>query len=129
MLETTRQRKPRSEWRSGMTTDKLIAELDARLHIPGMANVWVQPIRNRIDMLSTGIKTPVGIKIGGSDLAILEKLGQEVERIIKKVPGSNYVIAERVTGGRYIDVKIDRLAAARYGLSIDDVQMIVTSAI
>ena len=112
MLETTIQFKPRDEWRAGMTPEKLVKELDARLKIPGMANVWVQPIRNRIDMLSTGIKSPVGIKIGGADLATLEKLGEEVERLMKKVPGASSVIAERVTGGRYIDVKIDRLKIA-----------------
>ena len=129
MLETTIQFKPRDEWRAGMTPEKLVKELDARLKIPGMANVWVQPIRNRIDMLSTGIKSPVGIKIGGADLATLEKLGEEVERIMKTVPGVGSVIAERVTGGRYIDVKIDRLKIARYGLNIDDVQMLVSTAI
>lgn len=129
MLETTIQFKPRSEWRPGMTTEKLIEELDERLKIPGMANVWVQPIRNRIDMLSTGIKSPVGIKIGGADLATLEKLGIEVERLMKKVPGMSSVVSERVTGGRYIDVDIDRLASARYGLSIADVQSVVSTAI
>ncbi len=129
MLETTIQFKPREEWRAGMTPEKLVEELDAKLKIPGMANVWVQPIRNRIDMLSTGIKSPVGIKIGGADLATLEKIGQEVERLMKKVPGASSVIAERVTGGRYIDVKIDRLKIARYGLNIDDVQMLVSTAI
>lgn len=129
MLETTIQFKPRAEWRAGMTPEKLVKELDARLKIPGMANVWVQPIRNRIDMLSTGIKSPVGIKIGGADLATLEKLGEEVERLMKKIPGASSVIAERVTGGRYIDVKIDRLKIARYGLNIDDVQMLVSTAI
>ena len=129
MLETTIQFKPRSEWRDGMTTDKLIKELDSRLKIPGMANVWVQPIRNRIDMLSTGIKSPVGIKIGGPDLATLEKLGEEVERIMKKVPGASSVIAERVTGGRYIDIRVDRLKAARYGLNIAEVQELISMAI
>ena len=129
MLETTIQFKPRDEWRAGMTPEKLVKELDARLKIPGMANVWVQPIRNRIDMLSTGIKSPVGIKIGGADLATLEKLGEEVERLMKQVPGASSVIAERVTGGRYIDVKIDRLKIARYGLNIDDVQLLVSTAI
>jgi len=129
MLETTIQLKPKSEWRPGMTMDKLIAELDAKLKIPGMANVWVQPIRNRIDMLSTGIKSPVGIKISGPDLATLEKLGEEAERIVKQVPGASSVIAERVTVGRYVDVKIDRLHAARYGLSIADVQATVSTAI
>ena len=129
MLETTIQLKPRSEWRPGMTPEKLIAELDGRVKIPGMANVWVQPIRNRIDMLSTGIKSPVGIKIAGPDLATLEKLGVEVERIMKKVPGASSAISERVTGGRYIDVRIDRLQAARYGLSIADIQALVSTAI
>src|SRR5690606_7786223 len=122
MLETTIQLKPKEEWRPGMTIDQIIAELDARLQIPGMANVWVQPIRNRIDMLATGIKSPVGIKIAGADLAILERLGQEIERLLKAVPGASSVIAERLTGGRYIDVRIDRIAAARYGLSIEAVQ-------
>ena len=129
MLETTIQFKPKSEWRAGMTTEKLIAELDAKLKIPGMANVWVQPIRNRIDMLSTGIKSPVGIKISGADLATLEKLGSEVERIMKTVPGVGSVIAERVTGGRYIDLKIDRLKIARYGLNIAEVQSFIATAI
>jgi len=129
MLETTIQLKPRDEWRTGMTPEKLVKELDSRLKIPGMANVWVQPIRNRIDMLSTGIKSPVGIKIGGADLNTLEKLGQEVERIMKTVPGASSVIAERVTGGRYIDIKIDRLKIARYGLNIDDVQLLISTAI
>ena len=129
MLETTIQFKPKSEWRAGMTTDKLIKELDARLKIPGMANVWVQPIRNRIDMLSTGIKSPIGIKIGGADLATLEKLGQEVQRIMKKVPSASSVIAERVTGGRYIDININRLNAARYGLNIAEVQSTISMAI
>lgn len=129
MLETTIQLKPRDEWRAGMTREKLVKELDSKLKIPGMANVWVQPIRNRIDMLSTGIKTPVGIKIGGADLTTLAKLGEEVERLMKKVPGTSSVIAERVTGGRYIDVKIDRLKIARYGLNIDDVQLLISSAI
>ena len=129
MLETTIQLKPRDEWRPGMTPEKLVEELDARLKIPGMANVWVQPIRNRIDMLSTGIKSPVGIKIGGADLDTLEKIGQEVERLMKKVPGASSVIAERVTGGRYIDIKIDRLKIARYGLNIEDVQSLISTAI
>ncbi|MDP1680812.1 MAG: efflux RND transporter permease subunit [Burkholderiales bacterium] len=129
MLETTIQFKPQNEWRPGMTMDKLIEELDARLKIPGMANIWVQPIRNRIDMLATGIKSPVGIKIAGADLATLEKLGQAVERSVKQVPGATSVIAERVTGGRYIDLKIDRLQAARYGLNILEVQDLVATAI
>lgn len=129
MLETTIQFKPRSEWRAGMTPEKLIQELDARLNIPGMANVWVQPIRNRIDMLSTGIKSPVGIKLAGTDLATLEKLGQAVERLMKTVPGVGSVIAERATGGRYLDVRIHRLKAARYGLNIAEINRLVASAI
>ncbi|MDO8418273.1 MAG: efflux RND transporter permease subunit [Agitococcus sp.] len=129
MLETTIQLKPRSEWRAGMTPEKLIKELDARLQVPGMANVWVQPIRNRIDMLATGIKSPVGIKLSGSDLATLEKLGQEVERLVKQIPGASSVIAERVTGGRYVDIHIDRLQAARYGLNIQEVQDFIATAV
>lgn len=125
MLETTIQLKPRAEWRDGMTTQRLIEELDRVLDVPGLANVWVQPIRNRVDMLATGIKSPVGIKISGNDLATLEKLGQLVEHVVKSVPGASSVIADRVTGGRYIDVKIDRLAAARHGLSIEDVQQFI----
>ena len=129
MFETTIQFRPYSEWRDGMTTQKLIEELDARVKVPGLANVWVQPIRNRIDMLATGIKSPVGIKISGGDLATLEKLGQQVEQVVRTVPGASSVIADRVTGGRYVDVKIDRLAAARYGLSIQDVQQLIASGI
>lgn len=129
MFETTIQFKPKSEWRDGMTTEKLIEELDARVRVPGLANVWVQPIRNRIDMLATGIKSPVGIKISGGDLATLEKLGQQVEQVLKSVPGASSVVADRVTGGRYVDVKIDRFAAARYGLSIEDVQQLIASGI
>ena len=129
MLETTIQLNPRSEWRKGMTPEKLVEELNSKLKIPGMANVWVQPIRNRIDMLSTGIKSPVGIKIAGPDLTTLEKLGGEVERIMKKVPGAGSVIAERVTGGRYIDVKIDRMKIARYGLNIEEVQSFISTAV
>ena len=129
MLETTIQLKPRSEWREGMTLEKLIKELDALVQVTGMANVWVQPIRNRIDMLATGIKTPVGIKLSGADLATLEKLGQEVERIVKPIQGASSVIAERVTGGRYVDINIDRLQAARYGLSIQEVQGFIAAAV
>ena len=129
MLETTIQLKPRSEWREGMTLEKLIKELDALVQVTGMANVWVQPIRNRIDMLATSIKSPVGIKLSGADLATLEKLGQEVERIVKPIQGASSVIAERVTGGRYVDVNIDRLQAARYGLSIQEVQGFIAAAV
>jgi copper/silver efflux system protein len=129
MFETSVKLKPRDQWRPGMTADKIVDELDARLKIPGMANVWVQPIRNRIDMLATGIKSPVGIKISGTDLKVLEALGREVERIVKTVPGATSVIAERITGGRYIDVSIDRVVAARYGLAVDDIQRMIETAI
>jgi Cu(I)/Ag(I) efflux system membrane protein CusA/SilA len=129
MFETTIQFKPRSQWRSGMTTQKLIEELDARIRLPGLANVWVQPIRNRIDMLATGIKSPIGIKLSGGDLATLEKLGRRIEEVVKAVPGASSVIADRVTGGRYVDVKIDRLAAARYGLSIEEIQQVIAFGI
>jgi Cu(I)/Ag(I) efflux system membrane protein CusA/SilA len=129
MVETTIQLKPRAQWRPGMTTAKLIEELDAALHIPGMANVWVQPIRNRIDMLATGIKSPVGIKVAGPDLATLEKVGAEIERVVKQVPGTTSAFAERLTGGRYIDMRIDRLAAARLGLSVQEIQETIAFAI
>jgi Cu(I)/Ag(I) efflux system membrane protein CusA/SilA len=129
MVETTIMLKPHGEWRDGMTTDKLIEKMDAALKIPGMGNVWVQPIRNRIDMLATGIKSPVGIKIAGPDLKVIEKVGAQIEGIVKKVPGTVSAFSERVSGGRYIDVRPKRLAAARYGLSIADVQDVVSLAI
>jgi Cu(I)/Ag(I) efflux system membrane protein CusA/SilA len=122
MFETTIQLKPKSEWREGMTTEKLIAELDARVKVPGLANVFVPPIRNRIDMLATGIKSPVGIKVTGPDLATLDRLGAKIAQQVKAVPGTSSAIADRILGGRYIDIQVDRLAAARYGLSIEDVQ-------
>lgn len=129
MVETTVMLKPRSEWRDGMTTEKLIEEMDAALKIPGMGNVWVQPIRNRIDMLATGIKSPVGIKIAGPDLAVIERIGAQIENVVKQVPGTVSAFSERVSGGRYIEVVPDRIAAARYGMSIADVQRIVALAI
>ncbi len=129
MIETTVQLKPKAEWRAGLTTEKLIEEMDAALKIPGMGNVWVNPIRNRIDMLATGIKSPVGIKIAGPDLAVIERLGAEVERAVKDIPGTSSAFSERVSGGRYIDIEPDRIAAARLGLSIADVQRIVALAI
>ncbi|HEY1143045.1 MAG TPA: CusA/CzcA family heavy metal efflux RND transporter [Sphingomicrobium sp.] len=122
MFETTIQLKPKSEWRPGMTTDKLIAELDSKLKIPGLANVFVQPIRNRIDMLATGIKTPVGVKITGPDLATLQALGGMVADAVKPIPGTTSAVADRIMAGRYVSIDIDRMAAARYGLSIDKVQ-------
>ena len=129
MFETTVRFKPRSEWPNGKTQDQLIEEMNAALQIPGLSNLWVQPIRNRIDMLSTGIKSPVGIKIAGPDLKIIEKLGEQVEATVKQVPGTRSAYAERVQGGRYIEVRIDRVRAARFGLSLADVQQVVALAI
>ncbi|MEP7069749.1 MAG: efflux RND transporter permease subunit [Usitatibacter sp.] len=129
MFETTIQFKPRDQWRAGMTTDKLVEELDKAVKIPGLANIWVPPIRNRIDMLATGIKSPVGIKVAGPSLAELDRIAGEIERVVKHTPGVSSALAERLTGGRYIDVKIDRDRAARYGLNIADVQSLVAAAI
>ncbi|MEA3106732.1 MAG: copper/silver efflux system protein [Gammaproteobacteria bacterium] len=129
MFETTIRFKPRSEWPMGKSEDQLIEEMNAALQIPGLSNLWVQPIRNRIDMLSTGIKSPVGIKIAGPDLRVIEKLGEQVEATIKGVPGTRSAYAERVQGGRYIEVRIDRVRAARFGLSLADVQQVVALAI
>ncbi|MBS1210255.1 MAG: cation transporter [Proteobacteria bacterium] len=129
MFETTIQFKPKSEWRPGMTTGKLIEELDRVVKVPGLANIWVPPIRNRIDMLATGIKSPVGIKVGGASLAEIERLTTQIERVVKEVPGVSSALAERLTGGRYIDVNIDRDAAARFGMNIADVQSVVSAAI
>ncbi|MFT5537946.1 MAG: Cu(I)/Ag(I) efflux system membrane protein CusA/SilA [Parasphingorhabdus sp.] len=129
MFETTIQFKPQDQWREGMTADKLVEELDRVVRVPGLANVWVPPIRNRIDMLATGIKSPIGVKVSGENLAELERIALQVESVAKKVPGVSSALAERLTGGRYIDVDIDRMAAARYGLNIADVQQIVSGAI
>jgi Cu(I)/Ag(I) efflux system membrane protein CusA/SilA len=129
MMETTLVLKPKSQWRPGLTTEGLIEEMDAALKIPGMANVWVQPIRNRIDMLATGIKSPVGIKIAGPDLAVIERIGRDIESVVKTVPGTVSAFAERVSGGRYIEIVPDRGKIARYGLSIAEVQRIVSIAI
>ena len=129
MFETAIQFKPKSEWRPGMTPDKLVAELDRVVRVPGLSNIWVPPIRNRIDMLATGIKSPVGIKVSGPDLAEIDRVTGEIERAVKPVAGVNSALAERLTGGRYLDIKIDRDRAARYGLNIADVQEVVTSAI
>lgn len=129
MFETTIQLKPRDQWRAGMTPDKLVEELDRIVKVPGLSNVWVPPIRNRIDMLATGIKSPVGVKIAGTDLKVIDRITGEIERAVKKVPGVSSALAERLNGGRYIDVRIDRDNAARYGLNIADVQSVVSSAI
>ena len=129
MFETTIQLKPREQWRAGMTPEKIVEELDRIVQVPGLANIWVPPIRNRIDMLATGIKSPVGVKVGGASLEEVDRLAAEVERIVKSVPGVSSALAERLSGGRYIDVKIDRDRAARYGLNIADVQSVVAGAI
>ncbi|MDO9619050.1 MAG: efflux RND transporter permease subunit [Pseudomonas sp.] len=129
MFETTIQFKPREQWRPGMTAAKLVEELDRAVQIPGLANLWIPPIRNRIDMLATGIKSPIGIKVAGSDLAQIDAVTQAVERVARTVPGVSSALAERLTGGRYIDIDIDRVAAARYGLNIAEVQALVAGAI
>ncbi len=129
MFETTIQFKPRDQWRPGMTSDMLIEELDRTVKVPGLANIWVPPIRNRIDMLATGIKSPVGVKVAGTSLQEIDRITGDIERVVKQVPGVSSALAERLSGGRYIDVNIDRDAAARYGLNISDVQSIVSAAI
>ncbi|MFD1216836.1 efflux RND transporter permease subunit [Microbulbifer celer] len=129
MVETIIRFKPRDQWREGMTPEKLRAELDAAVQLPGVTNAWVMPIKTRIDMLATGIKTPVGIKIAGADLHQIEKIGTRLEGLLPEVPGTASVFAERVEGGRYIDIDIDRTAAARYGLNIQDVQTVVDTAV
>ena len=129
MFETTIQFKPREQWRAGMTPDKLVDELDRLVRVPGLANIWVPPIRNRIDMLATGIKSPVGVKVAGTDLVEIDRLTGEIERALKNVQGVSSALAERLTGGRYVDVDIRRDAAARFGLNIADVQSVITSAV
>ena len=129
MVNTTVLLKPRDQWRPGMTFESLQAEMDASLQFPGFPNVWTQPIRNRLDMLLTGIKTPVGIKIFGADLNVIQGLGQQVERILQQVPGTRSVYAERVSQGYFTDIRIDRQAIARHGLTIEDVQDVIQSAL
>jgi Cu(I)/Ag(I) efflux system membrane protein CusA/SilA len=129
MFETTIQFKPKDQWRPGLTQDQLVEELDRTVRVPGLANIWVPPIRNRIDMLATGIKSAVGVKVAGNDLPTIDKITGEIERALKDVPGVSSALAERITGGRYVDVTIQRDAAARYGLNIADVQSVITSAV
>jgi len=129
MIETTIMLKPVEEWRPGMTIHKLIAELDRVVRLPGVTNAWTMPIKTRIDMLATGIKTPVGIKVSGPKLEVLQKLGEQIEAILKDVPGTLSVYAERVVGGNYLDFDIDRREIARYGLTVGDVQDVIQSAI
>jgi Cu(I)/Ag(I) efflux system membrane protein CusA/SilA len=129
MGETTVVLKPESEWRRGMTWEKLVDEMDKKLRLPGVANAWTMPIKNRIDMLSTGIRTPIGIKIFGPDLSKIEEIGKNLEATLQMIPGTRTVYAERVTGGYYLDFELKREEIARYGLVLDDVQMIIESAI
>ncbi len=129
MIETTIRLKPRDEWREGVTMDSLKAELDALVQVPGMSNVWIMPIKNRLDMLATGIKTPVGIKVAGPDLDVIAEIGTQIEKILKPVEGTASVYAERVSGGRFIDVEINRKAAARFNLNVSDIQNIIRTAV
>jgi Cu(I)/Ag(I) efflux system membrane protein CusA/SilA len=129
MFETTIQFKPREQWRAGMTPDKLVDELDRAVKVPGLSNIWVPPIRNRIDMLATGIKSPVGVKVAGPDLKQIDRITGQIERAIRNVPGVSSALAERLNGGRYVDIRIDRDAASRFGMNIGDVQSIVSAAI
>ena len=129
MFETTIRFKPREQWRAGMTPEKLIDELDRAVQVPGLTNIWIPPIRNRIDMLATGIKSPIGVKIAGANLEEIDRVSQQVEAVARTVPGVSSALAERLVGGRYVDIDIDRRDAARYGLNIADVQSIVSSAI
>lgn len=129
MFETTIQFKPKNEWRSGMTIQKIRAELASRLKLPGLSNTWVMPIRTRIDMLATGIKTPVGVKIAGPDLNVIQSIGEQIENVLRKIPGTTSAFAERVASAHYIQIDVDRLRAARYGLNIEDIQDIVEIAV
>lgn len=129
MLETTIRFKPHDQWRPGMTMDKLVEELDARVKVPGIANVWVPPIRNRLDMLATGIKSPVGIKVNGSRIEDIERIAGEIEQLVKSVPGVTSALAERLAGGRYVDIVIDRRKAARYGVSVSELQSMIATLV
>jgi Cu(I)/Ag(I) efflux system membrane protein CusA/SilA len=129
MIETTIQFKPRSDWRPGMTPDKLVEELDRTVRVPGLSNIWVPPIRNRIDMLATGIKSPIGIKVAGAGLAEVNRVTRAIERSVKDVPGVTSALAERLEGGRYLDVTIDRAAAARYGLNVTEIQDVIGATV
>ena len=129
MFETTIVLKPEEEWREGLTWDDLIREMDEAIRFPGVPNSWTMPIKGRIDMLATGIRTPVGIKIFGPDLAELERLGKEVEDAVAMVPGTRSAVSERPLGGSYLNIEIDRDAAARYGVNIRDANMVIAAAI
>jgi len=129
MIETTIQLEPKSQWRAGMTTERLIDELDRVVKFPGLTNAWVMPIKTRIDMISTGIKTPLGIKVTGQNLVHIQRIGEEIEKLVKDIPGARSVFSERVAGGRYIDIEINRRTAARLGLNIADVQEVISKAV
>jgi copper/silver efflux system protein len=129
MFETVINLKPQEDWRPGMTTDKLIAEMDKALQFPGVANSWTMPIKARIDMLSTGIRTPIGIKVFGKNLDEMERLAEEIEAVIRKVPGTSSAFAERITGGYYLNIEPDRMALARYGLTVGEVQDVIATAL
>lgn len=129
MMETTITLKPETEWRKGMTIEKLVTELDKAIRFPGLTNAWTMPIKTRVDMLSTGIKTPVGIKLMGEDLQVLSDVGEKIEAAIREIPGTLSVYSERVTGGNFLDYRIKRAEAARYGLTVGDVQDIIMSAV
>jgi copper/silver efflux system protein len=129
MFETTIQFKPREQWRPGMTPEKLVEVLDQTVKVPGLATVWIPPIRNRIDMLATGIKSPIGVKVTGTNLTDIDHVAQQVEQVAKHIRGVSSALAERLTGGRYVDIDVDRASASRYGLNISDVQSVVASAV
>ena len=125
MFETVINLRPESEWRGGMTMDKLIAEMDKALQFPGVSNAWTMPIKARIDMLSTGIRTPIGIKVFGKDLDEMEKLTKQIESVVRTVPGTTSAFAERITGGFYLNIEPDRAQLARYGLTVGEVQDVI----
>jgi len=129
MIETFIQLKPPEQWRPGVTTQDIIDQLNATVNIPGLSNAWVMPIKTRIDMLATGVKTPIGIKVAGPDLTQIQKIGEQIEKVLEQVPGTLSVYSERVAGGRYLNIDIDRAKAARYGLNISDVQQVITTAV
>jgi len=129
MFETTIRFKPRAQWRAGMTPEKLVEELDRTVRVPGLANIWIPPIRNRIDMLATGIKSPIGIKVSGNNLDDIDRVTSDVERIAKKIDGVSSALAERLNGGRYVDITIDRNHAAQYGVTIAEIQSVIASLV
>jgi Cu(I)/Ag(I) efflux system membrane protein CusA/SilA len=129
MAETIVIFKPKDQWSKGTTKDSIVQRLDAKLHIPGVSNIWTQPIRNRIDMLSTGIRTQVGVKVFGPDLKVIEQKSEEIERVLRRVPGAVDLYAERITGAPYLEIKVSREAAARYGISVADAEDVIEAAI